>query len=355
MKREQKKSLRKIIHIDMDCFYAAIEMRDNPGLRGRAIAVGGTSERRGVLCTCNYEARKFGVRSAMATAKAYQLCPDLLVLPIQMEKYKQASAIVRNIFLNHTEAVEPLSLDEAFLDVTGTQECFGSATWLAEKIRKEIYEQTQLTASAGIAPNKFLAKLASDWHKPNGQFVIPPEDIAAFMPALPVSKIFGVGKVTLRKLNNLGIETCADLQKMDVIALSKHFGIFGQRLFELCRGHDERPVNSNRERKSISVENTYSEDISDLNSCMERLPELVDRLKKRSLNKLDRGIKGVFIKVKFNDFSQTTVDSSFDHIELHKYQLLLEQAFMRVQKPVRLLGVGLRLNLDIEMQLDLGF
>lgn len=355
MKREQDQDIRKIIHIDMDCFYAAIEMRDNPSLFGHPIAVGGTSERRGVLCTCNYEARKFGVRSAMPTAKAYQLCPDLQVLPIRMDEYKKASAIVRSIFLEHTDIIEPLSLDEAFLDVTGTQECFGSATWLAEKIRKEIYEQTQLTASAGISCNKFLAKIASDWNKPNGQFVIPPEDIASFMPNLSVGKIFGVGKVTLKKLNNLGIETCGDLQEWSVVSLSEHFGVFGQRLFELSRGYDERPVNTSRERKSISVENTYAEDIPDLNLCMEKLPNLVERLKQRSLNKIEQGIKGLFVKVKFNDFSQTTVDSSFDHIELHKYQVLLEQAFMRGQKPVRLLGIGVRLNTDTEVQLGLEF
>src|SRR6056297_798443 len=159
MKREHEKHIRKIIHLDMDCFYAAIEMRDNPSLRQRAIAVGGDSDRRGVLCTCNYEARKYGIRSAMPTGQAYKLCPDLLVLPPKMEKYKEASDIVREVYLRHTEVIEPLSLDEAFLDVTGTEECFGSATWLAEKIRKEIYEETALTASAGVAPNKFLAKI----------------------------------------------------------------------------------------------------------------------------------------------------------------------------------------------------
>ncbi len=346
-------TLRKIIHIDMDCFYAAIEMRDNPKLKKQPLAIGGDSDRRGVLCTCNYVARKFGVRAAMPTAKAYQLCPDLLVIPPQIEKYKVVSNEIREIFAVHTSKVEPLSLDEAYLDVTGTDECFGSATWLAEKIRHEIFKETDLTASAGIAPNKFLAKVASDWNKPNGQYVIPPEAIEQFMPNLLVEKIFGVGKVMLAKLNGMGIKNCADLQKYDLIFLTERFGIMGKRFYDLCRGIDHREVETSRERKSISVEHTYAEDLADLAICLEKLPNLIDYLLQRCSNKLSSGIKSIFVKIKFNDFSQTTVDCSFDKIDFHKYIALLTEAYLRKRKPVRLIGIGLRLNHPSQPQMNL--
>ena len=243
-----------IIHLDMDAFYASVEIRENPELAGLPVVVGGSSKSRGVVAAASYAARKFGIHSAMPMSQASRLCPDLVCLPGNMQLYASVSKQIHEIFNRYTPEIEPLSLDEAFLDVTGTQECFGSATWLAEKIRKEIYERTQLTASAGVASNKFLAKIASDWNKPNGQFVIPPEAIAEFMLDLQVGKIFGVGKVTLKKLNNLGVETCADLQKLDLITLSNHFGIFGQRLFELCRGHDERELHHDRPEPAMRDE-----------------------------------------------------------------------------------------------------
>lgn len=344
---------RKIIHIDMDCFYAAIEMRDDPRLTNKPIAVGGYSDRRGVLCTCNYIARQFGVRAAMPTKKAYQLCPDLLVVPPKFEKYKAVSNQIRTIFKSHTDKVEPLSLDEAYLDVTDTEECQGSATWLAEKIRKEIFEVTQLTASAGIAPNKFLAKVASDWRKPNGQFVITPTAIETFVKQLPVQKIFGVGKVMTQRLYDLGIQTCAELQKLTFEELSERFGVMGKRLYELCRGIDNREIELNRERKSISVEHTFSEDLSNLASCLSKLPRLIVELQQRSQNKIPCGIKSIFVKIKFNDFSVTTADASFNRLELNLYQNLLQQAFSRKVRPVRLIGVGLRLNSSLNAQLEL--
>lgn len=346
-------TIKKIIHVDMDCFYAAIEMRDDPSLRTKPIAVGGESDRRGVLCTCNYLARKFGVKAAMPTAKAYQLCPDLLVIPPHMEKYKIVSKEIREIFAKHTDVIEPLSLDEAYLDVTGTEECFGSATWLAEKIRQEIFAKTELTASAGIAPNKFLAKVASDWNKPNGQFTIPPNAIEKFMPSLSVGKIYGVGKVMLKKLNDIGIKNCADLQKYELTYLTERFGTIGKRLFEFCRGIDHRDVETSRERKSISVEHTYSKDLVTITECLAKLPELMQDLQRRCNNVGIINIKNIFVKIKFNDFSQTTVDCSFEKMQLEKYQVLMQQAFMRKQKPVRLLGIGLRLNHEPQRQLSL--
>lgn len=357
-------TVKKIIHIDMDCFYAAIEIRDNPSLRLRPIAVGGSSDRRGVLCTCNYIARKFGVKAAMPTAKALQLCPNLVVIPPRMETYKAISQEIREIFALHTDKIEPLSLDEAYLDVTGTEECFGSATLLAEKLRQEIFAKTKLTASAGISSTKFLAKIASDWHKPNGQFTISPNAIEKFMPPLPVGKIYGVGKVMLAKLHSIGIVTCADLQKLDLTYLTNQFGTMGKRLFEFCRGIDYRDVETNRERKSISVEYTYPHDLLTLTECLAKLPILMQELQRRCVNAginekqnqhFSPHIKTIFVKIKFNDFTQTTVDCSFEKIQLDHYQTLLKQAFLRKEKPVRLLGIGLRLNHQPQRQLALDF
>jgi DNA polymerase-4 len=205
---------RKIIHIDMDCFYAAVETRDNPDLQGKPVAIGGSANKRGVLSTCNYEARTFGLHSAMLTATALQRCRQLVLLPVNMQKYRQASTQIHQIFHRYTDLIEPLSLDEAYLDVTDNTDCQGSASLLAKQIRSEIEQELRLTASAGIAPNKFLAKIASDWHKPNGQFVIPPEAIEEFMIELSVKKIPGVGKVTAEKLHKLGISTCGQLQNI---------------------------------------------------------------------------------------------------------------------------------------------
>lgn len=338
----------------MDCFYAAIEMRDNPQLRNRPLAVGGISERRSVLCTCNYIAREFGVRSAMPTVKAYQLCPDLIIVPPDISKYKKVSAVIQEIFSNHTDIVEPLSLDEAYLDVTNNQECFGSATWLAQKIRQEIFADTGLTVSAGIAPNKFLAKIASDWRKPNGQFTIAPQDVDNFIKDVSVKHLWGVGRVTLKKLETLGIYSCADVQRKDKFFLAQHFGSFGQKLYELARGIDEREVSPSRERKSVSVEHTYNQDIFSLTHCFDQLPTLVDELVTRKKNKYQTRIKSLFVKIKFNDFTQTTAECASDQIVFDIYKSLMQQAFMRQTKPVRLLGVGIRLREKEERQMQLG-
>jgi DNA polymerase-4 len=331
---------RKIVHVDMDCFYAAVEMRDNPALRDKPIAVGGESSRRGVLCTSNYVARQFGVRSAMATAHARKLCPDLILLHPNMEKYRKISASIREIFADYSDKVEPLSLDEAFIDVTNCKKLHGSATLIAQEIRQRIFTEHQLTASAGIAPNKFLAKIASDWNKPNGQFVITPDEVAGFVYQLPVRKIPGVGKVTAAKLQALSIDTCADLQQVPLEELISNFGRFGQRLYHLCRGVDNREVESKRERKSLSVEHTFSEDIQTVDSCKKCLDDLFAEMLGRLEGYKDLCIQKQFIKIKFDNFQQTTVECTCTEPSLEKYKELFETGFERLGRPVRLLGMG---------------
>lgn len=336
---------RKIIHIDMDCFYAAIEMRDYPELASKPIAVGGSPGKRGVISTCNYQARKFGVRSAMATAQALKLCPDLVIQPGRMHVYREESAYIREIFAEFTDKIEPLSLDEAYLDVTGSIHHQGSASWIAKAIRERINTTRQLTASAGIGPNKCLAKIASDWRKPNGQMLVAPAYVAKFMYRLPVRKLFGVGPVMEDRLALLGIKTCGDLQAMSKIQLAQQFGSMGERLYELARGIDNREVQSERIRKSISVEETYIIDLASFDACVQELPILIKRLEERIKNagKIS-GIHNVFVKLKFNDFKQTTVECLAHAIDKDIVRDLLSEGWKRgEEKPVRLLGVGIRL------------
>lgn len=235
MKNDSLIKQRKIIHIDMDCFFAAIEIRDNPLLKNKPVAIGGLPENRGVLSTCNYIARKYGLHSAMPSVRALQLCPKLILLPVKMEKYKAASKVLYRIFKQYTPLVEPLSLDEAFIDVTDCQYCKGSATLIAETIKRRIKKELKLTASAGVAPNKFLAKVASDWEKPDGLFVITPDKIDLFIQKLPIEKIFGVGRVTAKKLHAVQIKTCHDLQQFSLAQLQEKFGKMGERFYDLCR------------------------------------------------------------------------------------------------------------------------
>lgn len=237
--------MRKIIHVDMDCFFAAVEMRDNPALRDIPIAIGGSRERRGVISTANYPARKFGVRSAMPTGMALKLCPHLTLLPGRFDAYKEASNHIREIFSRYTSRIEPLSLDEAYLDVTDSVHCHGSATLIAQEIRQTIFSELQLTASAGVAPVKFLAKIASDMNKPNGQFVITPAEVPAFLQTLPLAKIPGVGKVSAAKLEAMGLRTCGDVQKCDLVILLKRFGKFGRILWERSRGLTSATLTAN--------------------------------------------------------------------------------------------------------------
>ncbi len=341
---------RKIIHCDCDCFFAAVEMRDNPALRGIPVAVGGRADQRGVIATCNYEARAFGVRSAMATARAQALCPDLTVVSGNMEKYRQVSSQIMAIYRDFTPLVEPLSLDEAYLDVTGSEHCQGSATRMAEEIRWRVRQQVGISVSAGVAPNKFLAKIASDWNKPDGLCVIRPEQIDTFVQALPVERLHGVGEKTAQKLVLMGVHTCADLRDQGASVLVSRFGRFGQRLWELAWGQDERPVRISRERKSVSVEHTYVEDLPDLASCLRELPALLASLAGRC-SRLSRPatITGAVVKLKFHDFIQTTAEQGTQSQadappDVALFERLAREAYHRGERPVRLIGVGFRLS-----------
>ncbi|MGH1471359.1 MAG: DNA polymerase IV [Cellvibrionaceae bacterium] len=347
---EKEKPVRKIIHCDADCFFAALEMREDPSLRNKPIAVGGSEEKRGVISTCNYEARTYGVHSAMASAHAKRLCPDLIIVPHNMELYREASNQMREIFHSYTDLVEPLSMDEAFLDVSDVNHCHGSATLIAKEIRQRIEDTVNITVSAGVAPNKFLAKIASDWVKPNGLTVILPEQVDSFVQQLPVKKIYGVGKVTAEKLKRQGVVTCGDLQKFDEFQLTRSFGSMGLRLYELARGQDERKVKSVWRRKSLSVEHTFPKDLPSLEQCISQLPSLMQQMQAR-LRRLDKNYRAVkgFVKVKFTDFTVTTIERVGTSISLEDYTSLLAEAFERGNKPVRLLGVGVRL---IDLQQD---
>lgn len=336
--------MRKIIHCDCDSFYASVEMRDDPSLLSLPIAIGGKPNKRGVVATCNYNAREYGVHSAMPMSQAVRLCPALIIVPPNMKKYKAESAKVQNIFHEYTDIVEPLSLDEAFLDVSQSSVAQGSATLIAQEIRAKVREKVGITISAGIAPNKFLAKIASDWNKPDGQFTITPDDVAQFVFDLPVKKIFGVGAVTENRMKKLGIHTCGDLQTHTLPELTRHFGKFGVRLYELCRGDDNRPVRTARIRKSLSAERTYAEDLPDFYSCMNALTDLVDELHTRIERAECRNlITQRTMKVRFSGFQTTTVASTGITTELADYKQLLTTAWSREQRPVRLLGVGVRL------------
>ncbi|WP_199221128.1 DNA polymerase IV [Coraliomargarita sinensis] len=348
------KARRRIIHIDMDCFYAAVEIRERPELKHRPVAVGGASGR-GVLTTCNYPARKFGARSAMPVFQAKQLCPDLIILPVRFDLYREVSAQVRAIFARYTRLIEPLSLDEAYLDVSHLKE---RGHDIAISIRNDIRNETGLTASAGIAPNKLVAKIASDWNKPDGQLVVPPSKVEDFMRDLPVKKIWGIGPKSAKRMAAEGIETCADLQALDRTQLAQQFGSFGLELYKLCRGIDERPVEPDRIRKSLSNERTFSENLTDLEACRKALQtqfaELMDDLRSK---KPDRQIAKLFIKLKFADFRRTTAETGGSQPDLKIFDALLKEAWGRSGKDVRLLGLGVRFaeHNEAAEQLELGF
>lgn len=348
--------IRKIIHVDCDCFYASLEMLDNPYLRNKPIAVGGASDRRGVIATCNYEARKFGIRSAMASSTAKRLCPHLTIVPPRMSRYKKASEQIHQIFKRFTHAIEPLSLDEAYLDVSEKKDYSGSATLMAQAIQTQIYEDVGITVSAGIAPNKFLAKIASDWNKPNGLFIIPPKQVDDFVKTLPVNKLSGVGQATQKKLADLGIYTCNDIRSYSVFELTKTLGSFGERLHQLAYGIDNRPVKARGFRKSLSVEHTYPKDLQVLSECIEKLPELQLEMENRlSRQKNQLPIKKAFIKVKFSDFTQTTIERCVHEPQLNTYQALCKEAFARSNQPVRLLGLGVRFEEPLKAGAQLSF
>ena len=337
-------SIRKIIHIDMDAFYASVEQRDNPNLQGKAIAVGG-SEIRGVVTTCSYEARKYGVRSAMPGLTAKKKCPHIIFIKPRFDVYRSVSKQVMDILRDYTDLVEPMSLDEAYLDVTENKKGISSATKVAEEIKARIKSELNLTASAGVSVNKFLAKVASDMDKPDGLYVIPPGRTEQFINTLVIEKVPGIGKVTAKKMHELGISTCADLKKYGKIELNKLFGKTGGYFYNIVHGEYNNPVKPHRIRKSVSSERTFDTDISDTNEMMNRLERITGYVVKY-LEK--RNIKGktVTLKIKYGDFENRTRSksvgefiSSFDEIYPIVKELLIHPA--PPNKPVRLLGVGL--------------
>lgn len=334
---------RKIIHCDCDCFFAAVEIRDDPALAGLAVAVGGSPERRGVITTCNYPARSYGVHSAMPSAQARRLCPGLIIIPPDFPRYREVSQQTRRIFHDYTDLVEPLSLDEAFLDVSAAEACHGSATLIAREIRRRVRAETGITVSAGVAPNKFLAKIASDWNKPDGEFVVLPAQVDAFVAALPVRRIWGVGKATADRLRAMGVESCSDLRELPLFELMRQFGRFGQRMYELSRGIDERPVVPNQRRKSLSVERTFSDDLHGHVACARQMAELLLALRSRLRRVSDDYIvTKVFVKLKFADFRVTTVECVARPPEPQQVDALLAGALQRSELAVRLIGVGVR-------------
>lgn len=334
----------------MDAFFVSVEIRDRPELKNLPVAVGGSSKRRGVLSTCNYIAREFGVRSAMPTSVAIRKCPNLVLVPSRMDVYKEVSTHIREIFSRYTSIIEPLSLDEAYLDVTDCKLFKGSATLIAQDIRETIYRETGLTASAGISSLKFLAKVASDYNKPNGQFVVKPSEVCSFIAELPLNKISGVGKVTFEKLKSLGLEYGRDVQAVDQSIINNNFGKFGRVLYQRCQGIDNRDVETTRVRKSVGVERTFPEDIDDLETLRSILTgKLIPELKKRSEKYLhERKISKLGVKVKFNDFHQTTKDFAYSNFDEGMFLDLLTEVVKRGDgKKVRLIGVHIGLS-DIE-------
>lgn len=344
--------MRKIIHFDMDYFFAQVEIRDNPKLKGRPVGIGG--KKRGVLCTCNYEARKFGLHSAMPTFKALEKCPDLIMVRPNFQKYKEASNTIFEIFRNYTDIVQGVSLDEAYLDVTNSQFCLNSATLMAKEIKEKIYKETGLTGSAGVSFNKLLAKICSDLNKPNGLVVMTPDNIQEKIKNLKVKRINGVGKVTSQQMKELGIETFGDLQLKSKLDLINEFGSFGPTLYDYSRGIDHREVYVDRERKSLSVEKTFSENVIQFEELRGQLESCYYEMKKRLEKHIDKIIQKIFIKVKYCDFSQTTIERSFSDLSFNHFENLLSIRLAQSLIPVRLLGIGVRFHCESNhSQLDL--
>jgi DNA polymerase-4 len=335
--------VRKIIHIDMDAFYASIEQRDNPELRGKPIAVGKGSER-GVVAAASYEARKYGVHSAISSRVALQKCPHLIFVSNRMEEYKEVSRGIMEIFLDYTDLVEPLSIDEAFLDVTENKKQIRSATLIAREIKERIYETTRLTASAGVSINKFLAKTASDYDKPDGLYVIKPEDAEGFVEQLPIEKFHGVGKVTATKMHQLGINNGGDLKNKSLAWMNRHFGKVGLHYYNIARAVDERPVNPERIRKSVGTERTFEKDLQENFEIVTALYHIEKELMRRMEKSASYG-RTLTLKVKFHDFKQITrsktIPQTIDHFPiLHRNaKELLGQVNLKDRK-IRLLGLS---------------
>ncbi|MEN9325806.1 MAG: polymerase damage-inducible protein DinB [Bacteroidota bacterium] len=334
---------RKIIHIDMDAFYASVEQLDNPDLIGKPIAVGG-NEIRGVVSAASYEARKFGVRSAMSGAQAARLCADLIFVKPNFERYKEVSKQIRKIFYEYTDLVEPLSLDEAYLDVTENKKGNPSATLIAKEIRQKIFEVTGLTASAGISVNKFVAKIASDFNKPNGQKTVNPDEVEAFIEVLDVKKFYGIGKVTAEKMYQLGIYSGIDLKTKSLDYLEKHFGNSGKSYYNLSRGISFSQVKPNREMKSVGAERTFNKNLSSEIYMEERLKNIAEEIERR-IKKYKIAGKTITLKIKYSDFSQQTRSKTVQYFISDK-NLIFETAKEllyqeKLKNSVRLLGISL--------------
>ncbi len=351
--------MRKILHVDMDAFYASVEQRDDPQLRGQPVVVAWRGKR-SVVCAASYEARRFGVHSAMPAVHAERLCPQAVFVPPDFVRYRAVSQAVREIFHRHTDLIEPLSLDEAYLDVTENKTGLPTATKVAKAIRQQIRDELHLTASAGVAPNKFLAKIASDWRKPDGLFVIQPEEVDVFLPPLPVGRIPGVGKVTAERLKQIGVQTVGDLHSLDAVLLEENFGRYGQRLYELARGIDHNPVVADRPTKSISAEDTLERDIP-----LSETGELIQRLAEKvwlASRKETRVPRTVVLKLKTSDFSILTRSHTPAMPPASCEQLtaialsLRERVVPQQGQRFRLVGVGLSNFREIEepQQLTLG-
>ena len=349
-------SERKIIHIDMDCFFAAVEMRDNPTYKNIPLAIGGRSQRRGVLSTCNYLARQFGLHSAMPVFQAKQLCPDLVIVPGRMQVYVEVSQQLREIFYRYTHLVEPLSLDEAFLDVTECEMFKGSATYIAQDIRRAIQEELNLTASAGVSYCKFLAKIASDENKPNGQCVISPDLASHFIDKLPLKKIPGVGKVGQQHLADKGLFTCADVATYPTQKLLGEFGKLGQSLLAYSQGIDNREIQPNRERKSVAVEHTFEHNLLSEEQCLIKLNDYYQQLQLRVEKHLEKkSITKLGVKIKFSDFTIKSTERKYDHLNQPIFEQLLRQLLQaNPDKPIRLLGLSVGLvNKSTEQSIQL--
>lgn len=334
---------RKIIHIDMDAFYASVEQHDFPELKGKPIAVGG-SEVRGVVSAASYEARKFGVRSAMSGVQAARLCPTLIFVKPRFERYKEVSKQIREIFLDYTDLVEPLSLDEAYLDVTENKKGNPSASLIAQEIRNRIFEKTGLTASAGISINKFVAKIASDYHKPNGQKTVSPDEVEGFVEQLDVKKFYGIGKVTAEKMYQLGIYTGKDLKSKTLDYLEQHFGNSGQSYYNLSRGISYSQVKPNRTIKSIGAERTFNENLSSEIYMESRLENIANELDRR-IKKYKIAAKTITLKIKYSDFTQQTRSKTLAYFIADQsliYDVAKELLYQeKLKDSVRLLGISM--------------
>ena len=337
-----KPPFRKIIHVDMDAYYASVAQLDNPELRGKPIAVGGGGDR-GVVAAASYEARKFGVKSAMSNVLAKQKCPHIIFVKSDFTRYKELSLKIREVFFEYTDLVEPLSLDEAYLDVTENKKGNPSANDIAREIRQRIFEKTGLRASAGISINKFIAKVASDINKPNGQKTVHPEEVIQFLEELPINKFYGVGKVTAAKMYNLGIFVGNDLKKKTLEELISLFGKSGAHYFNIVRGIHNSPVKPNRIRKSVGAERTFTENISSEIFMIDKLNDIADEIEKRMEKTKNKG-KTITLKIKYSDFTQQTRSKTVDHFMSKKkefFPIVKELLFQeKLKNSVRLLGIS---------------